>query len=109
MNALEPALYGLVSAKEISSFQQNNFDLNFVVDLDTSGKKIQSAILKTDSLIQKVELKDIYVSEEKLAGKRSLTFKIFIQSDSETLSDSIKNTLIEKIIDKVSKVGGTLR
>jgi len=56
-----------------------------------------------------VELKDIYESQEKLPGKRSLTFKIYIQSDLETLSDSIKNTLIEKIIDKVSKVGGTLR
>ncbi|NDK09933.1 phenylalanine--tRNA ligase subunit beta [Candidatus Gracilibacteria bacterium] len=109
MSALEPAFYGLVSAKEISNFQQNNFDLNFVVDTQTPGKKIQTAISKTDALIQKVELKDIYESQEKLPGKRSLTFKIYIQSDLETLSDSIKNTLIEKIIDKVSKVGGTLR
>ena len=46
---------------------QNNFDLNFVLDKTTPGKDIISAIKKTDLLIQKVELFDIYESEEKLA------------------------------------------
>jgi phenylalanyl-tRNA synthetase beta subunit len=48
---------------------------------------------------------DIYESEEKLPGKRSLTFKIFIQSMDKTLDDSVKNELIKDIVSKVSKKG----
>jgi phenylalanyl-tRNA synthetase beta subunit len=64
---LSTALYSIVQAEEVSSFQENNFDLNFVLDKTTPGKDIISAIKKTDLLIQKVELFDIYESEEKLA------------------------------------------
>jgi phenylalanyl-tRNA synthetase beta subunit len=56
-------------------------------------------------LIQKVELIDIYESEEKIPGKRSLTFKIFIQSMEKTLDDKVKNQLIDDIVKKVSKRG----
>lgn len=109
LNLLEGALFGLVAAREISSFQENNFDLNFVIDKTASGKDILQAIEKTDSLIQKVELVDIYESEEKLPNKRSLTFKIYIQSLTETLDDTVKNRLIETIVQNVEKKGGKLR
>ncbi len=109
INKIEEALYGLVLAKEVSNFQENNFDLNFVLDKNTPGVKILKAIEKTDSLIKKVELFDIYESEEKLPGKRSLSFKIYIQSDSETLDDRVKNRLIEDIVKKVEKLGWSLR
>lgn len=106
---LVSALYGLVKAKDVSSFQENNFDLNFVVDKSTPGKDIVSAISKADTLIKKVELFDIYESEEKIPGKRSLSFKIYIQSLTETLDDKVKNTLIEEIIKRVEKKGWVLR
>jgi len=109
LNILEPALYGLIQAREVSNFQRNNFDLNFVVDKESEGKKIQTAIQKTDVLIQEVELIDIYESEERLPGKRSLTFKIYIQSVSETLDDSVKNKLIDNIIKNVEKAWAKLR
>jgi len=109
LELLAPALYGLISASEVSSFQANNFDLNFVVDKSTPGKDIITAIQKTDPLITKVELFDIYESQEKLPGKRSLSFKIYIQSLSETLDDKVKNELIEKIVANVAKKGGSLR
>jgi len=41
-------------------------------------------------LIKKVELFDIYENEEKLPGKRSLSFKIYIQSLESSLDDNIK-------------------
>jgi len=109
LNLIESALYGLIAAQDISSFQENNFDLTFVADKDLEGKNIQRAIEKTDWLIKKVELFDIYESEEKLPGKRAISFKIFIQSMNETLWDDIKNNLIESIIKNVEKVGGSLR
>ena len=103
------ALYGLVSAKEVSSFQENNFDINFVVDKETPGKNIVAAIEKSDALITKVELFDIYESEEKLPGKRSLSFKVYIQSLTETLDDTVKNRIIETIVKKVEAKGWKLR
>ncbi|MCH8518656.1 phenylalanine--tRNA ligase subunit beta [Candidatus Gracilibacteria bacterium] len=103
------AFYQIPAYKEISSFQANSFDLTFVVPKDISGKKIQDTIGKTDSLIQKVELFDIYESEEKLPGKRALSFTVIIQSLTETLDDSVKNKIIAAIISRVEKAGGKLR
>lgn len=80
-----------------------------MVDKKTPGKNIVSAIEKTDPLITKVELIDIYESEEKLPGQRSLTFKVHIQSLTETLDDNVKNRIIEDIVKKVEAKGGKLR
>jgi phenylalanyl-tRNA synthetase beta subunit len=38
-----------------------------------------------------------------------LSFTIYIQSNEETLNDTIKNKLIEDIIKNVEKLGGKLR
>ena len=109
-DAFAQAMHTILKSKDISEFQENKFDLNFVVDKNTPGAKIKAAIAGTDSkIITKVDLIDIYESEEKLPGKRSLTFKIFIQSMEGTLDDKVKNNLIEEIVSKVNKVGGELR
>ncbi len=107
---LKTLVYNKVKANEISTFQENNFDLSFVVPKEKPGKEIQISIAKTDpKLIQKVELFDVYENEEKLPGKRSLSFKIHIQSLDETLWDEVKNNLIKSIIERVGKIGGVLR
>ncbi len=107
---LKSLVYNKVKASEISSFQENNFDLNFVVDKSKAWKNIAVSIAKTDSkYIKKVELVDIYENEDKLPWKRSITFKIYIQSLEETLWDDYKNSLIKQIVERVSKIGWTLR
>lgn len=107
---LETALYSVTKAKEVSSFQENNFDLNFVIDKDAKAKDLKTIILKTNNdLITKVELIDIYENSKTLAWKRSFTFKIFIQSMDWTLDDKIKNELINDIIKKVEKIWWELR
>jgi phenylalanyl-tRNA synthetase beta chain len=83
---LKSVVYNKIKAREVSQFQENNFDLSFVVPKEKAGKDIQISIAKTDpKIIQKVELFDVYENEEKLPGKRSLSFKIHIQSLDETL------------------------
>jgi len=109
MQLLRPALYWLVKAKEVSSFQANSFDINFVVDIWTPWSSIQSAIQKSDPLITNVELFDIYEDAEKLPGKRSLSFKVTTQSLEKTLDDTFKNELIKTIVTNVEKKGGSLR
>lgn len=108
---LQNLVFGKIKAKDISSFQENNFDLNFVVEKDkTSASKVRTAIEKAENkLINKVELVDIYENEEKLPWKRSLTYKIFIQSMDWTLDDKVKAEMIEKIVSSVKKVGWELR
>lgn len=108
---LKEMVFSKVKAKDISNFQENNFDLNFVVEKEkTWASKVKTAIEKSDNkIINKVELVDIYENEEKLPWKRSLTYKIFIQSMDGTLDDKVKADLIEKIISSVKKVGWTLR
>lgn len=107
---LKNIVYNKVKAREVSQFQENNFDLSFVVSKDVVWKDIFVTIAKTDpKVIQKVELFDIYENEDKLPWKRSLSFKIFIQSLDETLSDETKNNLIKNIIERVAKVWGVLR
>lgn len=104
INLLQDSVYNLIKANDVSQFQENNFDLNFVVNKDTKAKDIKITIINTDiKLIKKVELIDIYENEEILKWKRSLTFRIYIQSMNETLNDKIKNQLIENIIEKVKK------
>ena len=107
---IEDSIYNITKAKEISNFQENNFDLSFVVDKGKKWREIFLSIISSDeNLIKKVELFDIYEDENKLPWKRSLSFKVFIQSHNETLDDKIKNELIEKIIKRVEKKGWTLR
>jgi len=110
VDAIEKMVYSITKATDISQFQMNNFDLNFVVDKSVVWKHIQTAIVNTDKkLIKKVELFDIFESEDKLPWKRSLSFKIYIQSDEWTLDDKVKNNLIDEIVKKVEKKGGELR
>ena len=110
LDKIKDAAYSIVKAKEISPFQMNNFDLSFVVDKKTKWKDIKTAILNTNKkLIKKVELFDIFENEEKLPGKRSLSFKVYIQSDNETLDDKVKNELIKEIVKKVEKKWWKLR
>jgi phenylalanyl-tRNA synthetase beta chain len=106
---LKDALYQTFKVKDISAFQENNFDLNFVVDKDTKASIIQKTIEKVSPLITKIELVDIYESKNKLPWKRALTYKIFIQSMGKTLDDNDKWELIKQIVESVKKVGGELR
>lgn len=107
---LEKSLYSITKAKELSNYQENNFDLSFVVDKDTKAKIIKLTIEKSNiDLITKVDMTDIYEDETKLPGKRSLSFKVFIQSMEWTLDDKIKNELINEIVKNVSKKAWVLR
>lgn len=109
IDLLNEALFQTIKAKDISNFQENNFDLNFVINKDTKAHSIKEAISKTNNYIQKVDIIDIYEDEEKLKWKRSITFKIYIQSMEKTLDDKDKAIIINEIVNKVEKLGWELR
>lgn len=107
---IEESLYQTVKAKDISNFQENNFDLNFVVEKNTKWSKLKETITKSNTdIIKKVELIDIYENKEKLWDKKSYTYKIYIQSMEKTLDDKDKSELIKDIIKNMSKIWAELR
>lgn len=107
---IEKVVYKIIKSKNISSFQENNFDLSFVIDKDIKIRDIKTTIEKSNqNLITKVDLLDIYENEEKLKWKKSISFKIYIQSMERTLDDKDKNEIIKEIINKVEKKGWKLR
>lgn len=110
VSKLLPHLYNKVKAHDLSNFQENNFDLNFVIDKSIKARDIKQTIESSNkNIINKVDLIDIYENEEKLSWKRSLTFKIYFQSMEKTLDDNDKAYLIEEIIKKVEKKWWILR
>lgn len=110
LDKLVDACYSIIKAKEFSIYQENNFDLSFLVSKDIKSKDIESNILRVDSkIIDRLELIDIYENEEKMPWKRSLTFKVYINSLDWTIWDNVKTELIKNIVSKVSKIGWELR
>lgn len=110
LEKIKDMVNSIIKAKELSNFQASNFDISFVVDKSTAWKDIALAIEKTDtSIIEKVELFDIYEDEKRLAWQRSLSFKVFLQSMDSEITDEQKNKLIKQIVEKVEKKWGTLR
>ncbi|MCT4617274.1 MAG: phenylalanine--tRNA ligase subunit beta [Candidatus Gracilibacteria bacterium] len=110
MQELKEAAYSTIKAEEISIYQENNFDLSFVIDKNKNGKDLYGLILKSDKkYIDRVELIDIYENEEKMPGQRSLTFKVYISSLEGTLDDNYKAELIKIIVAKAEKQGFILR
>ena len=101
---LKDMIFSITKAKELSEFQASNFDISFLIPKDFSWARLQSTILKTNpKLIQKVELFDIY-ENEKFWDKRSVSFKVFLQSMNSEINDKEKNELISEIIKRAEKM-----
>ncbi len=105
LDLLSTMIHWTTKAKDLSEFQASNFDISFLISKDFIWSKLQNTIAKADpKLIQKVELFDIYENEEKLPGKRSIAFKIFLQKMDSEINDKEKNELIKLIIEKAEKM-----
>ena len=87
-----------INAKPISKFQGVYKDLSIVIDNSISYKAIEDSIKTLNIEI----LKDIYpvdiYTDEKLGEKKSLSIRLWIQSETKTLEDSDIESLIEQIM-----------
>jgi phenylalanyl-tRNA synthetase beta subunit len=79
-------------------------DLGFVVDKSVTYKDLVEAIQKTDSLIKKVELFDVYQSDKLGKNKKNLAFRLTFQAVDRTLKlkevDQIQSKIVKKLEDK---------
>ena len=91
--------------KPYSNFPMVLRDLSVVVNKDITQGEVED-VIKTSvssSLLRSLRLYDLYQSDEKMPGKKSLTYALAFQSDERTLTNEEVNTVQEKIIKNLSK------
>jgi len=81
----------------LSKYPSSMRDISILVDTDVRVGDINQAIQQFDlKYIEDVDLIDEY-EDAKLAGKRSLTFRIVFQAEDKTLTDVEVNQEMDKI------------
>ncbi len=99
-----------INASSISKFQGVYKDLSLVIDKNLPYNQVSTAIshLKLP-LLKKYYPIDIY-EDESLKGYKSLTIRLFIQSQDGTLEDKDIEESVDKILDTLKEqYGATLR
>ena len=89
--------------KQESNFQHSEKDFSFIFNKDQNLYEVYRFVLGIDKkLIQKLEFFDEYLSSEIGSDKKSVAFKVTIQSLEKTLDEKDLEQIHQNIIDKVS-------
>lgn len=98
---------GKMKYKEISKFPSIKKDVAFIVDKKLSSKDIEKAIKNGGgSLLTNIEVFDVYTGTNVADDKKSIAYSLTFADMKKTLTDEEVNSLMEKIIDTVSKKCG---
>jgi phenylalanyl-tRNA synthetase beta chain len=101
---LEHRLY-----QPVSRFPAVVRDIALVVDSGVTHRQVADTITGFP-LVAQVSLFDLYTGGKLPAGKKSLAYRITFQSPSKTLTDEAANSVLKKILGRLSKeLGATLR
>ena len=91
------------NSKHESNFQHSEKDFSFIFNKDQNLYEVYRFVLGIDKkLIQKLEFFDEYLSSEIGSDKKSIAFKVIIQSLEKTLDEKDLEQIHKNIIDKVS-------
>lgn len=97
---------GKMKYKEISKYPTVKKDLSIVVDNKVTAQEIAMAIKKSaGSLLLDSEVFDVYTGKGIEQGKKSLAYSLTFGTNDRTLTDEEINTILDKIIDKLNKIG----
>jgi phenylalanyl-tRNA synthetase beta chain len=89
--------------KQESNFQYSEKDFSFIFNKDQNLYEVYRFILGIDKkLIQKLEFFDEYLSSEIGSDRKSIAFKVTIQSLEKTLDEKDLEQIHQNIINKVS-------
>ena len=98
---------GKMKYKEISKFPSVKKDIAFVVDKSLTSKEVEKAIKNGGgSMLTDIEVFDVYTGIGIEATKKSIAYSLTFSDNKKTLTDEEVNSLMEKIIDTVSKKCG---
>jgi phenylalanyl-tRNA synthetase beta chain len=88
--------------KPFSKYPYVEKDLAFVVEKSVNSNEISKKIAKTGgSLVESVDVFDVFTGESLGTNKKSIAFRIKFQSNERTLKDEEVNELFKKTIKKV--------
>jgi len=94
--------------KEISKYPTVRKDLSFVMNKDMNVSEVIE-IIRSNNLVQKVEVIDVYTNPKIGEDKKSVTFSFLIQSYDHTFTDDEINSIMSCIIEKAKNKGVYLR
>ena len=94
----------------LSSLQPLKRDFAFIVDKDIPAIKIIDTALKSDKMIENVEVFDVFDGNGIENGKKSIAIQVTIQPSLKTLDEDDLINISEKITSNIfQKCGGILR
>jgi len=90
-----------------SEYQKSERDFAFIVDKNIQAQELISLIKNADiSLIKDISVFDLYEGSNIPNGKKSLAFKVIIQSNNKALTDNdingVSNKIVKIVEDKTS-------
>ncbi|MGN1328042.1 MAG: phenylalanine--tRNA ligase subunit beta, partial [Clostridia bacterium] len=97
---------GKMKYKEISKYPSVKKDISLVVDKNIEAQEIAKQIKKAaGSLLLNSEVFDVYQGKGIEEGKKSLAYSLTFGANDRTLTDEEINTILEKIINNLNKIG----
>ena len=93
---------GTMKFKEITKFPGVYKDIAFIVDNKTNSLDVETSIKKNGGkLLTGIQIFDLYPNIDE--GKKSMTYRLYFQDPTRTLSDEEVMEVFNNIIDKVTK------
>ena len=97
---------GKMKYKEISKYPTIKKDISIVLDKNIESAEVGMQIKKVaGSLLINSEVFDVYTGQGIDQGKKSLAYSLTFGANDRTLTDEEINSVLEKIIEKLSKIG----
>ena len=97
--------------KPLPKFPATTRDLALVCDDDTTVSDLTHAIKSAipASILERVELFDVYRGKQIESGKKSVAFNIVLRSADHTLVDEETEAVIRKVLKNLEAIGAVLR
>ncbi|NLL55960.1 MAG: phenylalanine--tRNA ligase subunit beta [Clostridiales bacterium] len=96
--------------KAVSRYQGMERDLALIVPIDMAVSQLLSQIKSgATSILDNLEVFDVYQGKQIGAGKKSVAIKLFFQEYTRTLTDNEVNLEIENILSKLKEIDVHLR
>ena len=109
-NALFDTRCGTKEYHPLPKFPATTRDLALLCDDDLPVQSIEKAIRAgAGSLLERVDLFDIYKGKQIPDGKKSIAYNITMRSADRTLTDEDVEKAMNKILKKLAEVGALIR
>ncbi len=105
MDALVPLKSRTNRFVHMPEFPMNEYDISFLVDSSVKWDDIRKCI-KLNELLRDVKFVDEYKGKQIPAGKKSVTIRLIIGSDTKTLTGAEIEQVANSTLKKLSKVIG---